>query len=61
MSRKIESLLQVIADFQDFCEPNTSFISLSHPNNELNESDLDLIAAAATNPSCPNISLPEKD
>lgn len=61
MKRKIESLLQVVADFHDFCEPNTSFTMLSCPGDELSESDLELIAAAAKIPIHTNTSLPDKE
>lgn len=61
MSLNIELLLQVAADFHNFCEPNTSFSVLSHAGDELNESDLDLIAAAAKNPIHTNTSFPDKE
>lgn len=61
MNRKIELLLQVAADFHDFCESNTSFTTLSCPDNELSESDLDLIAAAAKIPIHTNNPLHEKE
>lgn len=48
MSRKIELLLQLAADYQDFCaEPKFSAITPRFEENELAEFELDLIAAAA--------------
>lgn len=61
MNRKIELLLQVTSDFRDFCESDATLDALCCPNDELSESDLDLISAAAKIPMHTNISLPDKD
>jgi len=58
MDRKIGSLLRVVADFHDFCEPDASLSALARPGEELSELDLDLIAAAA---NIPVQTKPEKD
>lgn len=61
MNRKIELLLQVAADFHDFCESDATHDVLSYPNDELSEYDLDLIAAAAQTQVHTNILLPDKE
>lgn len=60
MTRKIELLLQVASDFQDFCASTAGFTVNSSSNEELTEHDLDMIAAAVKSPSA-NTGMPFPD
>lgn len=59
MKRKIELLLQVAADFHDFCEPSMPSNAVCS-GEELTENDLDLVAAAAQTPACIDKTLSDK-
>lgn len=53
MARKIEHLLRLVADMQQFSNPAASM------GEELSEADLDLVAAATGVPNAPD--LPENE